>query len=515
MAKSSARSLASKLRSRAPGSRRPSSSRRSLSGVTLGLSHVSWKPLRKRSPWLKLLKQHQVRGTEAIVSIDGFAALFEQRTGKTWATGAVLEVERDITRDVLLIGPLTNLESTWGKFLAEKMPWYSVHRDFENFKKDKSEHRILLLNYEAVTPLLKKLRRLSWDRIIYDEAQRLRNRASRSSRDAGLLAGSASRRLVLTGTPIDQNPRELWAVMRFIAPYVFGTVWKDFATEFLEEPELKKKRGVIAQKKEMMRYLIAKNKAPIKPEKMQEVADLISPHALRITKEEAGVVRAKVKRVRFNLDPDEEKKYRQLEKTMLVKHGKVIVKTPLKITQIGKLQQITGGHIKDEDGEVHRIGTSKRRRLKSLMAKHLVGDEPFVIFCKFVWEVHALARMLERMGYPRVARLWGKVKDLKRDKRRTNMLLAFQRGEIDAMICQQRTGGVGVDLYRARKFFVYSQGHSYIDHDQMLSRGDYIEADDAATFFILLAERTIDIDIDYSVEAKKSITEMFYDRMSH
>lgn len=480
----------------------------------MDLSPALWKVLRKRSPWLKQLREHQVEGTEAIVSIDGFAALFEQRTGKTWVTGAVLEVEKDITKDVLLVGPLTNLESTWGKFLAEKLPWYSVHRNWDKFKKDKSEHRILLVNYEQLTPLVKKLRKHSWDRMVYDEAQRLRNRASRSSRDAGLMSASAKRRLVLTGTPIDQNPRELWAVMRFVAPEVFGSVWKDFAAEFLLEPELKKVNGVIAQKKEMMRYLIAKNKAPIKPEKMQEVADLVSPHAKRITKEDAGIERAKVKKVVFRLDPDEEKKYRQLEKTMLVKHRGVTVKTPLKITQIGKLQQITGGHIKDEDGEVHRIGTSKRRQLRKWINKKVEDGEPFVIFCKFIWEVHAIARMLERGGYGKGAKLWGKVKDLKKDKRRTNMLLAFQRGEFDWMVCQQRTGGVGVDLYRARKFFVYSMGHSFIDYDQMLSRGDFLEQNEKAEYFFFLAQQSIDTDISNSVEVKESITKAFYDRLT-
>lgn len=483
----------------------------------MGLSPALWKAIKKQSPWLKQLFPHQVSGLEAILSIDGFAALFEQRTGKTWVTGAVLEAEREITHDVLLVGPLTNLESTWAKFLKEKMPWYSVHRKWDEFKKDKSEHRILLLNYEALTPLVKKLRKHSWDRMVYDEAQRLRNRGSRSSRDAALMAASCKRRLVLTGTPIDQNPRELWAVMRFVAPYAFGTRWKDFEDNYLQAPSITREQirnaRPMKRKQLELQYLIQKNKAPIREDRIQDVADLVSPHALRITKEEAGIERAKKHKVRFNLDPDELKKYRRLEKTMVVKHRGVTVKTPLKITQIGKLQQITGGHIKDEEGVVHRIGTSKRRKLRKLIDKH-VDDEPFVIFCKYVWEVHALARMLERGNYGNGARLWGKVKDLKKDKRRTNMLLAFQRGEFDWMVCQQRTGGVGVDLYRARKFFVYSMGHSFIDYDQMLSRGDFLEQNEPANFFFLLARQSIDTDIDYSVEVKKSISDTFYDRLT-
>lgn len=516
MAKRSASTSGSKSKSRLKGAPRSYSLKRSQSTARLVPLPVSWKALRKQSPWLKQLRPHQVEGTEAIVSIDGFAALFEQRTGKTWVTGAVLEVERDITHDVLLVGPLTNLESTWGKFLAEKLPWYSVHRDLESFRKSNQPHRILLLNYEALTPLVKKLRRMHWDRMVYDEAQRLKNRGSRSSRDAALMAESAERRLLLTGTPIDGNPRDLWAAMRFVKPSVFGTVWKTFAAEFLQEPTLDlKKKGVIARQKEMMRYQIAKGKAPVRDDKLQEYADRIAPYTKRISKEQAGIERAKIHRVQFDLDPQELRQYRKLEKTMVVREGGKVIKTPLKITQIGKLQQITGGHIKDEDGDIHRVGTSKRRLLRRMIGKHVEEGQPFAVFCKYVFEVHELARMLERAGYGKGAILWGKVKDLKKDKRRTNMLLAFQRGEYPWIICQQRTGGVGVDLYRARKFFVYSMGHSYIDYDQMISRGDFLDQDEPADFFLLLARLTIDTDIASSVDRKKSITEAFYRRMQH
>lgn len=126
-----------------------------------------------------------------------------------------------------------------------------------------------------------------------------------------------------------------------------------------------------------------------------------------------------------------------------------------------------------------------------------------------------IARVLERMGRGKGAKLWGKVKDLKKDPRRTNMLLDFQRGKYPWMVCQQKTGGVGVDLYYARKFFVYSMGHSYIDYDQMLSRGDFLEQNEPAEFFLLAVRSSIDTDIIVSVERKQSITEMFYQRLNH
>src|SRR4051812_4262723 len=204
-------------------------SRQWQSGGNKDASPVSWKALHKQSPWLKLLKRHQQIGTEAIVSTDGFAALFAQRTGKTWVTGAVLEVERLTSLDVLLVGPLTNLESTWLKFFREKLPHFTVFRNLKDYVAHRKhtgplsiphDHCVLLQNFEQITPILKKLRKIKWDRGIVDEAQRIKNRTSRSSRDLGLLAGSCRKRLALTGTPMDLDPKDLWAIMRFVEPQV-------------------------------------------------------------------------------------------------------------------------------------------------------------------------------------------------------------------------------------------------------------------------------------------------------
>jgi len=510
----------SKSNSLSKESLRTFNSKLSLNGGTRELSHVSWKRLSKQYPWLKKLRPHQRTGTEAIVSTSGFAALFAQRTGKTWVTGAVLTVLKQECHDVLLVGPLTNLSSTWEKFLSERLPWYSVHRDLVSYDKDKKNnptgYRVLLLNPEQVTPIRDKLKRRKWDYFIWDEAQRLKNRSSQSSRDAALIAKSARRRLALTGTPMDLDPKDLWGIMRFVEVTALGDVWKHFEAHFLVQPsiDLKKKMGMIQRKKMLLAYQIAKRKAPMREDRLDEFADLVSPHVMRISKQDAGIVPAKIKIIRFDLDPRERRRYDQLEKTMVVKHKGVVIKTPLKITKIGKLQQLTGGHIKDEDGEVHQTGTTKRRLMRQHILERVKKKEPFVIFCKYVFEVHRLHRMLERLELGPGASLWGKVKDIKRDKRRTNMLLDFQAGKLKWMICQQRTGGVGVDLYRARKFFVYSMGHSFIDFDQMLSRGDFLEQNEPAEFFIFAARKSIDTDVVSAVKKKKSITETFYDRLT-
>lgn len=482
-----------------------------------GQSRVSWKRLLKQYPWLKQLRPHQVRGVKAASSIAGYAILFAQRTGKTWVTGGVIRASDD--RDVLLVGPKTNLESTWVKFFQEKMEDFTVCRsldEYRAFRKKSDGPVVLVLNYEAVTPLVSKLRRVRWDRIVYDEAQRLKNRTSRSSRDAALLRDSAARRLALSGTPMDLSEKDLWAIMRFVNVYVFGDSWKDFEGTFMEEPkiDLSRKMGQLQRRRMVLASAIAKRKAPLSEDGKKLFAELIGPHMMRVSKEDAGIEPANIHRLLFDLKGKQEKKYRQLEKTMVVKTKGTKIKTPLKIVQMGKLQQMTGGHIKDEDGNIHLVGYEKKRQLKAAIER-FAPDDRFVIFCKFVFEVHQIEKMLKAMGFRSIAKLWGKVKDIKTDKRRTNMLLGFQRGEFDVMVCQQKTGGVGVDLYRARKFFVYSMGHSFIDFDQMLSRGDFLEQTQRADYYFLMVRNSIDTDIFNSVKAKKSITETFYRRVNH
>lgn len=493
-------------------------------GVTKAQWHVLWKAAVKRSPWLKLLRPHQVRGVRAASSISGFAALFAQRTGKTWVTGAVLDVEKDVTHDVLLVGPKTNLKSTWVKFLGEKLPWYSVHLDLKSFiEKGKQEipfnyppHRILLLNYEAVDGQIKELLKIKWDRTIYDEAQRLKNRTSISSKNAWKLGRISKRRLALTGTPMDLNEKDLWAIMRFVDVDVFGSSFPTWEREYVAEVKIDlNKKGMVARQKAILQQRIAKKKAPLTKKGKKKFVKKISPHAMRISEEDAGLIPANVHVIPVKLHKKERRVYDELEQKMVVKHKGVVVKTPMKIVQMGKLQQITGGFIKDEEGEVHRVGRGKRAQLEESLAE-LIDDEPFVIFCKFVWEVHAIADLLHELGWPKrsVARLWGKVKDMKKDPVRTRMLLEFQAGKYDVMVCQQKTGGVGVDLYRARKAFVYSMGHSYIDYSQMLARLNFLEHSTAADFYLLLAENTIDVDLYDGVTRKQSITNIFYDRLN-
>lgn len=60
------------------------------------------------------------------------------------------------------------------------------------------------------------LRQINWSLVVVDEGQRLKNRkaqALQALRDLHI-----SRRLLLSGTPLQNNTAELWTLMNFVEP---------------------------------------------------------------------------------------------------------------------------------------------------------------------------------------------------------------------------------------------------------------------------------------------------------
>jgi SNF2 family DNA or RNA helicase len=65
----------------------------------------------------------------------------------------------------------------------------------------------------------KMFRRKRWKYMILDEAHNIKN--FQSQRWQTLLGFRAKRRLLLTGTPLQNNLMELWSLLHFLMPHIF------------------------------------------------------------------------------------------------------------------------------------------------------------------------------------------------------------------------------------------------------------------------------------------------------
>jgi len=79
---------------------------------------------------------------------------------------------------------------------------------------------VLVTTYEGILKEKGVLSRIPWKYLIIDEAHRIKNENSSLSMTVRLL--QTQFRLLITGTPLQNNLHELWALLNFLLPDIFG-----------------------------------------------------------------------------------------------------------------------------------------------------------------------------------------------------------------------------------------------------------------------------------------------------
>lgn len=478
-------------------------------------------PTRSKSSdvvWRKL-DDYQHEAVSQALDVRTLAVLFDQGTGKTWVAGGI--IERLIASDQssmklggfsgLLIVPLSNKTTTWREFLSIHLPQVKVFEELGPYVVH-SGPKVLLLHINQFAGvsgrrLVAKLRKLRYTCIILDEAQRIKQRSSAWSRNIAKLRYCSLHKIILTGTPMDEQPIDLWAQFRFLRPNVFGTRWKDFEQEFLEpvdDSQLKKLRPGSHRWRMMIKLLrIRQGKRKFDMKKLPKFLELVSPYCIRITQDDLGWDKAVFHNVPVDLGPKQRNIYDQLEHRLVAKLGKVTITTPLKVTRLEKMRQVCGGWLIDEEKSTHLIGRSKLNQLMMLIGDQVLKS-PVVVFCKYTAEVDGIVDEIMRTTGLVVAKFSGKVSRSDRDQ----IQRLFQAGKIDVLVCQIKTGGVGIDLFRSHIGIMYSPVYSWIDFDQAIKRLKRRGQTRQVHIFLLCAARTIDEDAFNAIVKKRQVTEL-------
>jgi SWI/SNF-related matrix-associated actin-dependent regulator of chromatin subfamily A member 5 len=84
---------------------------------------------------------------------------------------------------------------------------------------------VCITSYEICQREKTALKKLGWEYIIIDEAHRIKNVNSILSQIVRLF--ESTNRLLITGTPLQNNLQELWALLNFLLPDIFSSA-EDF-----------------------------------------------------------------------------------------------------------------------------------------------------------------------------------------------------------------------------------------------------------------------------------------------
>lgn len=180
------------------------------------------------------LKEYQVKGLQWMISLynnnlNGILA-DEMGLGKTIQTISLITYlieKKQQNGPYLVIVPLSTL-TNWNLEFDKWAPGINkvVYKGPPNARKLQQEKirqgkfHVLLTTYEYIIkdrPLLSKIK---WFHMIIDEGHRMKNANSKLS--ATIQQYYSTRfRLILTGTPLQNNLAELWAMLNFVLPNIF------------------------------------------------------------------------------------------------------------------------------------------------------------------------------------------------------------------------------------------------------------------------------------------------------
>ncbi|XP_065179062.1 lymphocyte-specific helicase-like [Sycon ciliatum] len=192
--------------------------------------------------WLKVLYENGVNGILAD----------EMGLGKTIQCISLIThlIEFGIEGPFLIAAPLSTLPNWVNEFkkFAPLVPICLYHGSGTNreqlrrgFKKRKVDipdlnvgkvMPVIITSYEIIMRDRKFLQRWLWKYIIVDEGHRLKNLNCKLIRE--LKQYSSANRLLLTGTPLQNNVSELWSLLNFLLPDIFDDLssfqsWFDFS----------------------------------------------------------------------------------------------------------------------------------------------------------------------------------------------------------------------------------------------------------------------------------------------
>ncbi|XP_067686166.1 lymphocyte-specific helicase-like [Haliotis asinina] len=189
--------------------------------------------------WLKVLFENGVNGILAD----------EMGLGKTVQCIALLAhlVAMGVSGPFLVVGPLSTVPNWFNEFkrFTPKVPVILYHgskderrslrskmRVKHQIKKNVEVQPVIITSYEIAMNDRTYLQHFDWKYLIVDEGHRLKNSHCRLIRELRLY--KTTHRLLLTGTPLQNNLAELWSLLNFLLPEIFDDLgsfeaWFDVA----------------------------------------------------------------------------------------------------------------------------------------------------------------------------------------------------------------------------------------------------------------------------------------------
>ena len=360
--------------------------------------------------------------------------------------------------------------------------------------------RVAVINYESAWRLKTSdgktdyLQEFAADMVVCDESQRIKSPSAKQSKAIWQLGAMARYRLLLSGTPIQKDTRDIWSQWHFLDPDVFPITYHAFQNRY-----------AIMGGFEGRQYLGSRN--------LDELTRKTHACGFRIKKEECLDLPPKTfEDYPVRLDDKSMALYRQLKKQAVAELEGCEVTANHVLVRMLRLQQLTGGFLVDDDGKKHQVNTAKLDALSDIV-ESLVLDEgkKLIVFSRFLAEMDAVEEMLKtKLAAQKLSlvRIDGSVKASERggivQKFQTDARCRVFLGELDA--CAE-----GLTLTAAQTVVYYSVNWNLAKYQQSADRVHRIGQTGTCTYIHLVVPGTIDMKIMAALKAKENLAKSVVD----
>lgn len=370
------------------------------------------------------------------------------------------------------------------------------------------------VNYEAApaSDMGQLLMETEWDLVILDESHRIKSPGGKTSRFVGRLCQRTRRlggRVIgLTGTPMPHSPLDLYGQLRAIDERILGLSYAAFRARY-GAPKVKFRYAdgtpvyFTTPGGQIIYEGVREDRAG---ELALRVAPVIEQVDAKIVDDALGLEPPRDVFRTTQLQPATRRAYHDLERYLISQLDRGVVTAANAMVLVTRLAQVTNGFAVDADTGVHHrlADPPEKARLLADVLEDLPTHEPLVVFARFHHDLDEIQRVVEASG-----RTYGELSGRRRDGLTSTSTMA----DVDVLGAQIRSGGVGIDLTRARYAIYYSLGFELADYQQSRKRLHRPGQDGRVTYIHLLAEDTIDEAIYGALSRREEIVNAVLGRL--
>jgi len=436
------------------------------------------------------LGKYQARGVLFLSTVKRAPLFAAAGCGKTFMV--LVSTEKQINEGTISPGKTL----VCGKLMTLKTGWKQDAERFTNLKANivwapQSTRRkqklldilndpadIYIINHDGLFVLEKELEEKQFQKIVVDESTILKSYHGDFARKGGKfgktlmnVARHADWRVIMSGTPAPNGPEDLWGQFKFLDPYGFllESSFHDFKNTYMEEIVFGSSFG-------------APSKWVCSKDSWREIKSIIDPYTYQVNiRDNIELPPLFISKRSVVMGREQTGHYLEMAAGLATIINDTTIDVDIRLSQLTKLRQITGGFLIDHTEEAHPIEDStKFGQLDDLLEE--IGDEKVIIYAQYQWEIESMEERYKDRG---VVTVYGNNSSSKNLKNLDSFLL---NPETRMIVMHPRSAAHGITLTNSHYMIFYSISYSAEENYQCIARIERASQRNTMFVYYLLAE---------------------------